>query len=480
MQTLKEVNERVQAKFPYLEFINYRGARTPSTIRDINCGHTWETRPEHVYGRGLTSNCPICNDTNTKYTEGILKQKLAIKYPTIRAFWNLTTAKKYINLQYDCGHEDSTILSDLMVKGTKSICRICNPQRYTYKEESKFIEEINSINPDLELLDKYVNDNTYLEVRSKSCNHKWKILPHNFLAKHTLAKCPTCEPKSNNRSSEGEEELAKFISKFTKISRNPKILDGYEIDIYLVDLNIGIEYNGEYWHSDKHKDRDYHINKTNLANTKGIRLIQIFEYEWLQKTELVKSKLLSILGQNYKLGARHCEVREIDYPKQFLIENHLQGAGSPTSLNYGLFFKGELISVMTFSKPRFNKNFDFELVRLATLTGITVTGGASKLFNYFLRNNKGKSVISYSDKRWSEGNIYPVLGFNFSHTSDPGYFYARNEKILSRYQCQKHKLKDLFPTHYKDELTEYEIMTKSDYYRVFDCGNDVWYYGTKE
>ena len=481
MQTLEEVNKRVQLKYPDLEFINYKGSRNPSSLRDNRCGHVWETRPDYVYNRGLAIKCPYCYNTSFKYTDDILKFKLQ-KYPEILTVTNYKTNKDYADITYICGHKDSTILGDLLVKGTKSVCRICSPIKYNNKSHEKFVQEVFNINPELTVLDKYVNDNTYLSVSTSKCKHIWKILPHNFLAKHTLAKCPYCEPKFTllSNTSKGELELFEWLSKYTKASKKPRVLNGLDIDIYLEDYNIGIEYNGEYWHSNKHKEINYHINKTNLALDKGIKLIHIFEHEWQQKQGIVKSRLLSIMGANLSIGARECNVQEIPFPKAFLDTNHIQGAGSISKHNFGLFFKEELVAVMTFSKPRFTDSAEYELIRYSSLCNINIIGGASKLFKYFINKFNPISVISYSDKRWSTGNLYKTLNFKYSHTSKPGYFYAKHRSILSRYQCQKHKLKDLFPDIYKDELSETEIMKLSGYAKVYDCGNDVWiYYGTK-
>ena len=129
--------------------------------------------------------------------------------------------------------------------------------------------------------------------------------------------------------------------------------------------------------------------------------------------------------------------------RNFLDENHLQGACT-SKINLGLFYNDELVEVMTFSKPRFNKNYDYELLRLCSKKYISVIGGASKLFKYFITNHSGCSVISYANRRFSNGNIYRQLGFKELKASNPNYFYCTNDIVLTRYQCQKHKLRDLY------------------------------------
>ena len=187
------------------------------------------------------------------------------------------------------------------------------------------------------------------------------------------------------------------------------------------------------------------------------------------------------LKLNTKIYARKCQIKELKYNqvKDFLIENHLQGACT-SKINLGLFYNDELVEVMTFSKPRFNRNYDYELLRLCSKRYISIIGGASKLFKYFITNHSGCSVISYANRRFSNGNIYRQLGFKELKASNPNYFYCKGDIILTRYQCQKHKLKDLYNkgilNEYDSELTEFEIMERNLYFRLYDCGNLVFEY----
>src|SRR5574344_1535687 len=61
-------------------------------------------------------------------------------------------------------------------------------------------------------------------------------------------------------------ELVSFIKSVLDIYKievitNVKIIPPYEIDIYIPKLQIGIEFNGDYWHSIYKKDYLYHNNK---------------------------------------------------------------------------------------------------------------------------------------------------------------------------------------------------------------------------
>jgi len=146
----------------------------------------------------------------------------------------------------------------------------------------------------------------------------------------------------------------------------------------------------------------------------------------------------------------------------------------------GLFDKNELISLMTFSKPRFDKNFEFELIRFASKKFSICVGCASKLFKYFIQKHNPKSIISYANLRWSNGNIYNVLGFKFHSITSPNYFYVNEfgEIVGSRIQFQKHKLKDIL-NNFDENKTEIENMVENGYIPIFDAGNIKFIWNSK-
>ena len=128
---------------------------------------------------------------------------------------------------------------------------------------------------------------------------------------------------------------------------------------------------------------------------------------------------------------------------------------------------------MTFGKPRFNKNYEYELIRYATKSGYHVIGGAGKLLSYFEKTYKPKSLVSYADRRWSQGKLYYALNFKLDHISSPNYWYVYGCDIESRLKYQKHKLSRLLEI-YDSNLSEYENMKNNGYRRIYDCGNFVF------
>jgi hypothetical protein len=288
--------------------------------------------------------------------------------------------------------------------------------------------------------------------------HKWKHedCGEEFYSHLRDGKIPNC-PVCNTGRSQGEYEMGKFISDlgFIIIKNDRTIIYPLELDIVIPELKIAIEYNGVYWHSDKFKDKFYHINKTNAAKAKGYQLIQIFEDEWLYNQEVVKSMLRHKLGcTENKVYARKCEIVELDEDKDFLNQYHIQGPCS-SSIKLGLKYKDELVAVMSFGKSRFNKQYDWELLRYASKD--CVIGGAGKLLAYFRKKYVNTSIISYCDLRYSTGELYKSIGFKFSHISDPSFRYYNETESLSRYQVMKMK-------------KSHKQMLEDGYEKIFDCG----------
>jgi hypothetical protein len=219
------------------------------------------------------------------------------------------------------------------------------------------------------------------------------------------------------------------------------------------------------------------LNKTISCELNGIQLLHIFENEWNDsiKQDIWKSIISTKLNKNKRIYARNTTVKEISSKDSisFLNNNHLQG-GTGAKYHIGLFHNEELISVATFGKSRFNKNYEFELIRFANKKYTSVIGGFSKLLKYFERNYNPDNLITYADRRISNGNLYEKSGFKFLRNVEPNYFYTNDFKTLhSRNKFQKHKLKNLLED-FNLELTEHENMLNNNYYRIYDCGNKVY------
>jgi len=313
-----------------------------------------------------------------------------------------------------------------------------------------------------------------------SCKHCNKIFETNvYKINHIF--CDFCNPMDKTTL---ENELFHFIKSIMNddvvIKRKDRtVLNGKELDIYIPSKNLAFEFNGLYWHSENGNNikKYYHLNKSRSCMSKGIRLIHIFENEWLYKKEIVKSIIFNTLNNNkLKIYARNCDVRKITENEKngFLEQNHLQGKDK-SSIKYGLFYEKELVSVMTFVKSRFDKKIQYEMYRYCNKINTTIIGGASKLFKQFIKEYDPISIISYNDKRYFDGVVYQNLEFAFIENTPPNYWYINPDykHIQNRMTFQKHKLSKLLKT-YDNSLTEWENMTQNGYDRIWDCGNGKW------
>lgn len=278
-----------------------------------------------------------------------------------------------------------------------------------------------------------------------------------------------------------ESELFQYIQSLLpneKIERNVRRFNGVtEIDIFIPSKNIGIEFNGIYWHCSLNKDRLFHQNKSLACIENGVRLIHIYEYEWKNpdEQEKIKRYLNSVLSDNKSAEyARNLKVVKLDNvrEKAFINENHLQGYANST-VCYGLVDKdNKIMSLMSFGKPRFNQDAEWEIVRYCNLDGVAIVGGAEKLFSAFINENNPQSVQTYASLDKFDGSVYSRLGFTkTSKPTAPGYVWVQDNtyKTLTRYQTMK---KDLVEKGLgTEDQTEDEIMYGLGYYKVYNAGN---------
>jgi hypothetical protein len=286
--------------------------------------------------------------------------------------------------------------------------------------------------------------------------------------------------KFNRQRSNMERQLFSFLTELgveNIVQGDRKQIAPYEIDILLPDFSIGIELNGLYWHSENSGCLpSYHLKKTRAAESSGIQLIHIFENEWVLQNEIVKSRISAMLGKSQtKLFARKCELEIIDNKTKikFLNDNHLQG-NAISSINIGLTLNGKLLALATFGKSRFDKNYDYELIRFCTKKGMNVVGAFSKILTYFKRTYTG-TIISFADMRWSSGDVYRKNGFKYVGVSKPAYHYFFKSSLVleNRQKYQKHKLASILPE-FDVNKSEWQNMKHAGFNRIWDCGNSKW------
>lgn len=453
----------------------YINAKTKIQLKCTN-GHTREITPSNLISRGNGAQCNECKGIRIgkKSTEVFTKEVLS-KYPEILVLSEYLGAKIPITVGCNCGNTWEVLPTNLLSRTSDAVCSNCNPRSSPNKLSLEEVNKRLQVHYPYLTVTEYRTSALHSTVLDSRCGKSAEALTGNLI-RGLPYKCIHCEPHLVGTSSM-EQNLIRFIKDNYSgwIIESDKVMIGPKhLDIILPDLGLAIEFDGMYYHGENSVPKTYHLDKTKAVEEYEYQLIHIYDEEWIYKRKIVESRLLNMLGKSIKLMARKCSISKIPFPKDFLDTNHIQGAGAPTSKNYGLFIDKELVAVMTFNTPRFSDLADYELVRYCCKLKHTIVGGPSKLLKTFLHEYPNKSVMSYSDKRWSRGTLYKKLGFTLSRTSLPGYRWFKGTSSLSRYACQKSKLPQLLPKIYKDGMTEVEAMTLAGYQRVYDCGNDVW------
>ena len=466
--------------------VDYVNNRTPVLLIDhdkrengAEYGEFWQTPSNHLKGQSHPDKRKGKISKKKSFTteEIIVKFKKAhpnekLDYSEV-VYKNMHTKVKIIDRDIK---EDGTEYGEYWQEPSAHLKGCGHPLKGVKRQIEKqslntneFIEKAELVHSNYDYSKvEYVNNKTKVIIICQK-HGEFLISPDNFLQGKG---CPKC----GNHLSYAEEEICKLISKHYEVERNNRsILNGLEIDIFVPTLKIGIEYNGLRWHSERFgKDRNYHLNKLNLANNNGIKLIQIFEDEYLNNNEIVLNKIKHILnidkGGKNKIYGRKCIVKVISSvdAKVFLNKNHIQGY-KRSKVHFGAFLGDKLIGVMSFTKnkkewilERFSSDFEYICI-----------GVGGKLFSAFVREYNPEVVISFADRRWTikEDNLYTKLGFEFNGVVKPDYRYYKNGDGCNRYHkfnFRKHILNKKYGLPLT--MTENEMTKELGYDRIWDCG----------
>ena len=356
--------------------------------------------------------------------------------------------------------EIKKILSQRIINN-KSIINIHKENRVEYIKE-----KIKNYNFD------FINEQSSLYTFfCKKCETEFNIHKNmiNDRIRNSNTVCTNCNP-INSSISDTQNNILDIIkeSYHNDIIKNCRTVINEEIDIYLPELKLGFEFNGIYWHSEKYRNRYYHLNKTKQCIDNGVRLIHIWEDDWISKNSIIRSQINNWIGvSNNRIYARKCEVKEIKETKicrKFLDDNHIQGNVNSV-IKIGLYYENNLVSIMTFDHSEGRKKMninEWNLSRFCNLLNTNVIGGASKLLNFFIKTYKPIRVISYADMDWSIGDLYNKLGFIAVHDTLPDYKYIINNKRIHKSRFRKSKL--------DTNKTETMYMKSNNIEKIWDCG----------
>ena len=269
------------------------------------------------------------------------------------------------------------------------------------------------------------------------------------------------------------QEYIKTIYKGQIIINTKKIITPYELDIYIPEKQLAIEFNGNYYHTTNNIDKKAHYNKSKLCEERGIRLIHIFEYEWDDERQrpILENIIKSALGINKTIYARKLNiiVKESKEMKEFFNKNNIQGfRGGKFAICLIDKITKEVYMSYLFGDAFFGKGkYEYEVIRGATKLGYNVVGGASKIWKYFIKTYKPESCVYYIDYNYFNGNSLKNLA---------DMKYIKTQFSFKNYFVNNGKVKNRDPMHHKEikQLQEQGLV-----YPIYNAGTRVYVWENK-
>lgn len=484
-----KVIQELAEKFPNYTPFKLVGVYENNTTKvEFNCGRHGTQVSKVSYLRGLSQDtpCPVCNVELSSLRRRVAQERFIVecsnihngKYVYTGTIYT-TSDSKFKVVCPDHGEFEVEAMAHKLGSG----CSKCyfESRKDSILPYSQWLERAIAVHGDnyTYAAETYTGTSAKLKMFCKEHGEFWQIGNYHISG----SRCPTCA----STNSKGQLELTDFLKSLgVDLLTDHRIGEGkLEVDCYLPDQNLAIEYDGLKWHSTQHRPSNYHSRKRQALEDKGIQLIRIFEDEWQYRNLQVKSLLRSRLGKlDAKLYARECSLVRLsnENARSFYEVNHIQG-WKRTGLNLGLQYREELVAVMTFTQSLSERGTEakdtWELARFAS--SVQVLGGASKLFKAMLDISKAQKVISYSDDRLFTGRMYGAIGFKLCTKVPPSYTYWKSglKLRLHKSHFRHSKLPKLLGDRYNPNLTERENCEAAGYFQIYDCGLTKWVWQSK-
>lgn len=481
----KELTEQQKSDFKY--YCSQHCKDEYKKVKDktcLNCGRKYDAK---ILPSGLYSSSVFCSDSCSKeYTDK--------KYNSNRIRKCEFCGKEFKLHILPCGDwSKDRYCSDECIKAAENIkynknykyvtCQnpACRKQFKVYRAESGDFQNI-----------KYCSDECYRLCCGANHKKAWNNLTTEEKQQMYDKRIKTCLDKygvpytclTENCRNKNEQKISNININFAQKLNN--IIDSNDIeldtiilydrcyDVYIKSQNILIEINPTFTHSclDKFysgKDKNYHKDKTQLALANGYRCINVWSWDDEQK-------IINLFVPKQKLYARKLQLKEIDKQdaNTFIDKYHLQNSCRGNLVSLGLYKDNELVQVMTFGKPRYNKNYQWELLRLCTKTGYYIVGGAEKLFKHFVKTQNPDSILSYCDISKFTGDVYERLGFTLLRQTEPQKIWSKNHNYITDNLLRQRGADQLIGTHDGKGTNNEEIMIREGWLPIYDCGQKVF------
>jgi len=336
--------------------------------------------------------------------------------------------------------------------------------------KSEILDRIKT-NSSIELLDDlspYLSlTSTNINVKCKLCNETFKSSINNLVSGN---RCYICSPAW---ISSGQSEIINFVKSlnFSPLVNDRSAISPLELDIYVPERRFAIEYNGLYWHSELNKSAIYHDNKTNKCLTSDVRLFHVFQDEWGEKSDIVKSMIKHRLGIfDRVIGARKCTIHVLNNRQriEFFEKNHIDDDSS-AGMCLGLIHNDELVAALSLRKA-FHKKYEdaLEVARFCTKTFTAVPGALSRLTSHakiYASSMGYKRLITYVDSRLGTGEAYKKAGFSLVSNTKPRFWWTDMKYRFNRFK---------FRADPKNNMTEAQVAGEAGVVKIWGCKNYVF------
>ena len=467
---VKEVKDKIKQTW-----INNYGVDHPMKTKEVQDKMKRTNRIK--YG----CDCSLQNEEVNNKARKTCLDKYNVEYPAQNIdIYNKVKQTNRIKYGYDCSLENN----EVKAKSKKTMLE-------RYGTES-------NVQVNIEHYDIWNNDNKFKQFIDNKYNEKGSFLVLNDIACYfnTVSRAVKRKIESLNlldyfyiQQSHLEAQFKCFLEKNNIIYKihdrsilyNKEANQHKEIDFLC--NSIGFEINDITTHNSIHihtyKDKQYHINKSIEAREKGVHLIHLWEWEMRNEDEWDKlSKwILNLLNDNkIKIGARKCTIKEVllKEEKVFLNNYHLQGY-KKSEICLGLYYENELIMLESFCKPRYNKNYQYELLRLCTKYGYSIIGGAKRLLDHFIKNYQPESIISYCNLDKFTGKVYEDIGFKLLKNTGPQLIWCNKDmKHFTQSSLTWIGADKMIGTNYGKGTDNKEIVQKHGYVPIYNCGLAIY------
>jgi len=324
----------------------------------------------------------------------------------------------------------------------------------------------------IELTTQYIDTITKAQLRCLKCSTTFER--HVGAVFNNNARCPNCFPPWDIKTSKWQNEIFMYVKDLAAdaVLNDRQALDGKELDIYVPSQNFAIECNGLFWHSDfTGRFASSHAeDKRLLAQKAGITLLTIFDDEWRERKQIVKSMIAHRLGKSSTIGARklllqRCKPSEVAKN----IENwHLEGRVNASYALRLVTDQNKTMGACSLRWARGTNKTTLEIARIAFMPGIHVQGGMGRFVNEAKRwaaKLGATTLLSYSDNRLGNGTGYLKAGMQLDSTTVLRFWWTDFNQRFNRFRYRADAQRN---------LTEREVAQEANVVRIYGCSNLKW------